>query len=586
MQTKAHNCVLVDGEGQPIQDITAKGETLDFLGGKAYTYWLGEAAGAYQGRLKKFRRHILRIRPDTFVIYDDLEAPQPATFQWLLHSLDRLEICPDDKAVVVKRGNARLLVRHLLPGELKQSQDDSFGVPPEARGGPMPNQWHYTAATTSKSANARFLTWLRAFEGNDSPLDTVRPLASTAALGLKAAAGDRISLVAFSTSGSGQALSIGDLFFDGGVAACETVAAKPVRFLLVNGRQLRLASQVLVESSSLLKISAGWIEGIFECEAAPAERAELSLYLGQSPVSVLLDGKDLSAGGWSYDARGGLMTVKLEAGEHVLEVSTSASPSVKLVDRVAFNIRDKAPVAEWGAAKSANNTQVLWGSFESVAGIYKARIEGRGDIWLNADRLLSGGEALVGSRNQMLVETPLGAPTPRITLEPLYSAEHAVPALAFSDDDVRLRGGIKIEAETYAEGIRGTPLIYSHRTFLSGGKGVSTPPTMGVGARWKAEIPTSGRYAIVLKVATHEPSAIRALTIDGRAVSGSQPLVRFPNTGSFGGTPSEWKHFAVGGADGGHARVELRAGPHVIELISVEGLLNLDYILLLPEQGK
>jgi len=111
---------------------------------------------------------------------------------------------------------------------------------------------------------------------------------------------------------------------------------------------------------------------------------------------------------------------------------------------------------------------------------------------------------------------------------------------------------------------------------------VSTPPTMGVGARWKFAVPKAGRYQLVLKVATHEASAVRAIMVDGQPLLGDNPVVRFPSTGGFGGTPGEWKHYAVARADGPPLLLELAAGSHIVELVSVEGLLNLDYLLLLP----
>jgi hypothetical protein len=181
-----------------------------------------------------------------------------------------------------------------------------------------------------------------------------------------------------------------------------------------------------------------------------------------------------------------------------------------------------------------------------------------------------------------LVETPLGATIPTISLDPLYTAEKAVSAIVVRESDPRLTRALKTEAESYAEGIRGNPMIYSHRTFLSGGKGVSTPPMMGVGARWKIEVPKDGRFEVVLKVATHEESAVRAIAIDGRPVFGDHFLVRFPNTGGFGADPAEWKHYAVAGPDGKPLSLELKAGPHVIEIVSVEGLLNLDCLWFAP----
>ena len=133
IRTKAHNTILVDGEGQKEQDLTARGKSVAFHGGKSYAYWCGEAAEAYAGRLKRFRRHILHLRPDAFVIYDDLESPQPATFQWLLHAEQQMR-STTRQGVLVRRGKARLRVQHLiLPAGLSQWQDDDFGVLEGAR---------------------------------------------------------------------------------------------------------------------------------------------------------------------------------------------------------------------------------------------------------------------------------------------------------------------------------------------------------------------------------------------------------------------------------------------------------------------
>lgn len=159
-QTRANNCVLVNGEGQVVRDEMAAGRIVDFQHGSALTYVGGDAAAAYGGKLTRFVRHVLFVRPGLLVILDDLAAPAPATFQWLLHAFDKMEVEPELRRVVSRRGRALLSVRLRAGQELRFSQTDQFdppfneGNPPEYRQ-EMPNHWHFTAATTGKASEAR-----------------------------------------------------------------------------------------------------------------------------------------------------------------------------------------------------------------------------------------------------------------------------------------------------------------------------------------------------------------------------------------------------------------------------------------------
>ena len=90
--TKAVNSILVNGQGQVKRKSWANGEITAFHSDDAYDYVEGEAAPAYGDRLKRFRRHIVHARPGIFVIYDDLIANKPATFQWLLHAFEQMTV--------------------------------------------------------------------------------------------------------------------------------------------------------------------------------------------------------------------------------------------------------------------------------------------------------------------------------------------------------------------------------------------------------------------------------------------------------------------------------------------------------------
>jgi hypothetical protein len=55
------------------------------------------------------------LKPDTFVVADDLAASGPSRFEWLLHAPEKSLSATPDGAFVVSRGRARLSVRWLRP---------------------------------------------------------------------------------------------------------------------------------------------------------------------------------------------------------------------------------------------------------------------------------------------------------------------------------------------------------------------------------------------------------------------------------------------------------------------------------------
>jgi len=181
-ETKAKNCVTIDGGvGQTKRSWDANGKIVRFATNNRYDYALGDATPAYSGRLTKFLRHVIHVRPNVaqppsavgtvFIIVDELEAPKPVTFEWWLHALEEMKVDEAKREALIRRGDARLLVSFLQPHELAFAQTDKFDPPPEDK---KPNQWHLTASTKAKAASALFFTVLRphraADEGKLPPL--------------------------------------------------------------------------------------------------------------------------------------------------------------------------------------------------------------------------------------------------------------------------------------------------------------------------------------------------------------------------------------------------------------------------------
>ncbi len=95
ISTKAHNSILVDGQGQTF---TTGGYIDDFYTSEDYDYVVGEAAPTYDPSLglNSFKRHILFLKqdPEFFIIYDELDANTPKTYTLLFHSKE--DISPYD----------------------------------------------------------------------------------------------------------------------------------------------------------------------------------------------------------------------------------------------------------------------------------------------------------------------------------------------------------------------------------------------------------------------------------------------------------------------------------------------------------
>ena len=98
--------------------------------GGGFTYARGDAAGVYEGRLTKALRHVVKLDARTFVIVDDLEAPAPATFSWLLHALEKMSLDEERAEIVSTNGEAKLCATVLVPRGAELAQSSTFDPPP------------------------------------------------------------------------------------------------------------------------------------------------------------------------------------------------------------------------------------------------------------------------------------------------------------------------------------------------------------------------------------------------------------------------------------------------------------------------
>jgi hypothetical protein len=171
--TPGSNTILVDGEGQErvveggqhttfmrqYKGQDTNGRIVFFQAGPDFDAVVGDASGAYGERLTRFRRYVAFLKPDVFLVLDDLEAPRPAAFDWLAHSYGEISIQGRD--VHIAKPKAALRIRALLP------EDAAWHLgrtPPDTNGERLLK--HLALRPGDRAQSVRFLTALFV-----SPLD-------------------------------------------------------------------------------------------------------------------------------------------------------------------------------------------------------------------------------------------------------------------------------------------------------------------------------------------------------------------------------------------------------------------------------
>lgn len=192
--TKSHNGILINGEGQPYQT-EAYAWFENFLTGEALSYAVGNASNAYDSvteredhGLERFRRHVVMLRPDMVVVYDELVAEEPAEWSYLLHSYNEIRAREDAHQLSTHNRAGRAMVHLYSSAAMDWTVTDEYEVPAENWRGIEDeegelieytnNAWHF-AAKTERARAARFLAFIQVRpqgETEDWEFNEIRPL--------------------------------------------------------------------------------------------------------------------------------------------------------------------------------------------------------------------------------------------------------------------------------------------------------------------------------------------------------------------------------------------------------------------------
>lgn len=215
--SRARNTITVDGKTQGYAQ-SDYGWLPRYLDGESMTYVLGDASNAYKKmdstvlnwitvlknanvydakngfiindeddpKVSKFRRHLVLLRPNIVIVYDELEAQKPVTWTFQLNGVQRanMSLDPNDESLIANtdNGDARVNVFGSLP-TAKKMVDSSFVKPFDwlnpQRGRPAKKfdkqQFHYKVENIEKSKQMRYFAVIQIDESNGLSFTNIQP---------------------------------------------------------------------------------------------------------------------------------------------------------------------------------------------------------------------------------------------------------------------------------------------------------------------------------------------------------------------------------------------------------------------------
>ncbi|MBD3291355.1 MAG: DUF4962 domain-containing protein, partial [Armatimonadia bacterium] len=400
--TFPHNTILVDGQGQP-KSIESKGRFTAFFDSADYCLFTGDAAQAYPEMLEQFDRTVLFIRPDVWIVYDELGAGEPSEFSWLLNTFEPAEIDEDRQTMVVRQSDQRLRVQHLQPAGLTYSQNNERPYPmltkrfcryTEA----FPQTYHIRA-TTPEAGAERIIAVMDAYAEGAGPAVEVTRIEAEGATALRLQRDGLTETVLLRDESA--AMSAAD-----GVQTDATIASVAreadgtlTRWMLHGATRLEIDGTEVFSSEAQCDVAAKLDEsgGITLVQVKPVEPTEIRLALAEPAMAVYAappNAPDLAKRLDTSGANGThLMQLKEETvlwvdpamvptqapaplamtvtdgdGEYEMELDTAIAPNGQTVAYATFVDPREQGVYEFAAEGAGILVQDRWDIMRSVEG--------------------------------------------------------------------------------------------------------------------------------------------------------------------------------------------------------------------------
>ncbi len=576
-QTFSANAITFDGKrGQAVEDFSADGQILGFVTHPDFDATSGDATAAYKGALTKAVRHILYLRPDMFVVIDDLATNKTggSNFEWNLHGEDNLTIDADEQGATVTKGKANLNVQFYTAEPMTATSTTKFLSANGTEVAPDP----LTSLANEVQAHAQFITpkmnatkMISTMEVYKSGGEAHEVVSDIQGHYTKLTFEDG-TLVYVRTTDSGL---VGDdnIKFDGAA-----VAVKGDSVLLVNGTKVVKDGIALIDSDKPVTVAYGderlSVSGLSD--------AKIELY---APVVTRLrdfdSGVDIPNGGnlaeamslrgvhWSKTSD--TLTLNVESGQKAFKLNNAAMPGPAAPVVLQTEIDGVPGEVTLQSYTDIDGVNVGWGNLGNDAGFYEVVEAPAGLSFVKYGHPKT---AILDGNTPIILRGDTGV----LKLQSIGAGEPA-PAVVSEDplDDRDTLSMIWQEAENYTEWGGGKEATkYNTRDYLSGGWGVSNWDQSGMSMKWNFNVPKAGKYDLYIDYVTgwDLPAGTEQST-RYLQIGDDVTYFRAPKTEDYGTRADVWRGLRV------KAGVQLPAGPVDVTMWHQLGGMNLDWLALI-----
>lgn len=573
-KTYAHNTITIDGgKGQRDDAMSTKGEITAFATHADFDVVAGDATPAYNGLIGGFDRKIIYLRPDMFVVIDDLKAAEgdDASFEWWLNASHAMEVYDDNTGARITENDAVLDVKVQYP-KVTPYYTSVFSGPDLEH---VPASGNYASAPvhtrvwfkTEKVEQTKMVVTMDVHK-KDAEARYTQVQESDDCMRLTFEDG---SVVLVNMGDGTQPVTSGGVTFTG-----DAVVYNDDSVMLVEGTALSMDGKEIFRSETPVTVVAGKDE----LSVSANDDASVWVGVGNDYIPAVnsitdWDGRSLSSaiGIASQEEEGGLRFT-FDKGHYSMVLNDKELGGQTAEGKLTVTIDGTSteyPLSGF-VDRNGNGTYSGTVSMDNKSFMVKSK---------NPE--LTFGAATVG--NDMV---GTASTTASSTVADNYIELETMPVVSVNSEVVEDYDALKetmpfvVEAEEY-DALTGGGLVYSHREFLSGGKGLQNVNTPGDRATYTFQVTEAGTYDFAVKYVAWDEAGdadgVDVETYRNFIVNGTLYQFLMPKTDGYGATPEEWRALKV------DAGIYLEPGEYTVSIQAVTGSCNTDWLGLVKREG-
>jgi len=567
----AHNTITFDGgQGQPYGTAAADGKIINFLNHPDFDLISGDAAEAYNysvgGRtyidnLEKFDRHIIYLRPDTYIVLDDLKASngKEVQFEWWLNAEDDLSLYESRTGAEIIRGNVALDTKIQYP-KVKGYYSDLFSGPElihlkPVSGDPPVSQrvWFETPKTNA----TRIVATMGVRTTVENPT-YVKSEQQNGAMLLTFEDGTRAYI----------SLEGNPIDYKGIKTDADAVVIKGESIMMVDGTYLERRGEKIISSDKKVSVTLGKRE----IGVSAMEDAEITVKTGtisglKSQLGIVEEEKQ-STRGFYWECNEGITNIKVYPGFYNYMYAEKPLPGAPVNNStLTYYVDGVEKKAELMGYINHDEKAVLSGNIQLTPGFYT--VEDINDVKFKGG--IKGARLILNASESIMIS----GENPVLKLNSASSVKFEAEKVA---DQAELKENLDvfIEAEKFSEKT-GEGNTYNTRKFMSGGAGVTAMNVFGDSMTWEVNVPEAGIYDVVINYVSWSavvPGAAERI-IEMNNILG---LAEIPVTDNYGSTAEDWISTRV------KTKFSLKKGVNKLTIYPISGLWNIDWIGLVKSE--